>query len=53
MSMQNNERVKGFLHANGMKFVNGDNEQIILNGNTHEIENFETCLPAIENFLKD
>lgn len=28
-------------------------EQIILNGNTHEIENFETCLPAIENFLKD
>lgn len=32
MSMLNNERVKGFLHADGMKFVNGDGEQIILNG---------------------
>lgn len=28
-------------------------KQVILPENTHEIENFDACLPAIESFLKD
>lgn len=32
MSLIDNERVKGFLHADGKKMVNGDGEQIILTG---------------------
>ncbi len=32
MNKFSNERVKGFLHIDGQKFVNGDGEQIILRG---------------------
>ncbi|MBR0087083.1 MAG: cellulase family glycosylhydrolase [Lachnospiraceae bacterium] len=32
MSKFNNECVKGFLHADGMKLVNGDGEEVILRG---------------------
>lgn len=32
MSMLNNEYVDGFLHKEGTKFVNGNGQQIILNG---------------------
>ena len=32
MNKFSRERVKGFLHAEGMKIVNGDNEEVILRG---------------------